>query len=182
MMGFEPLTVGYVTLYSGQISATKGKIEFNELVDLIDCFSKFLSFINGRRCAPLFFTGTHNDQIIWTDFSGYSTDQFKYVFTWPSKTSAEGLDQLWQTFSHLWNDPNERDFINSAIHWYVESNAHSGYLEGSIILSQVALELIYNWVVVEKRKLLLRKHHCRQQDSAPAFTGKSSKFDPQCLY
>ncbi|MGB4568690.1 MAG: hypothetical protein WBH96_06955, partial [Dysgonamonadaceae bacterium] len=41
--------------------------------------------------------------------------------------------------------------------WYVEANSNAGFSEGSIILAQTALELIYNWWIVENKKIILGK-------------------------
>ena len=36
-------------------------------------------------------------------------------------------------------------------------NKNSGFVEGSIIMAQTALELLYNWYIVENKKILLGK-------------------------
>jgi hypothetical protein len=148
---------GYVTLYSGELIRKKGSIRFDEVQDLIHCLSIFLSFLNGRRCSPYFHQGLHEGNVIWTDFTAYNVDQYKSVATWPSKFSIEGFAELWANFSDLWKDDSNRDFLVSAAHWYVEANSNSGYLEGSIVMVQIALELIYNWKVLERDQLILGK-------------------------
>lgn len=148
---------GFVLLYFGELTKKKGDIQFNELNEIIYCFSTFLTFLNGRRCSPVFLQGMHENNIIWTDYSSYITDQYVAVCSWVPKHSIECLDEIWIVFSDLWKNSNDRDFLISAIHWYVEANMNSGYIEGSIIMSQVALELIYNWLVIEKKRLLIGK-------------------------
>lgn len=157
---FESLSAkgGYFLLYAGEIQKKSGHIRFEDLNKLHFCFSTFLSFINGQRCSPLFLQGIHNNEIIWTDYTGYKSDLFKHVHSWPQKLSINGLSELWNEFYELWNNSeNDEDFLISATHWYIEANANSGYLEGSIIMIQTALELIYNWLVIEKRKLIYGK-------------------------
>ncbi len=148
---------GYVNLYSGELTKKQGTIKFSELGDVVYCFTTFLTFLNGRRCAPFFLAGIHEEEVLWTDFSERRVDQYKYVITWPPSHSIEGLDELWKSFCTLWKDDNDKDFITSAIHWYVEANGNSDYAEGAIVMSQIALELIYNWFVIEKKKLLIGK-------------------------
>lgn len=148
---------GYVILYAGEIFKKKGSIQHDQLKELIYSFSVFLSFLNGRRCSPLFLQGIHNNEVIWTDFSAYNTDQFKSVMSWCPKFSIDGMNELWQQFCIFWKNQNDKSFLDFAIHWYVEANGNSGYLEGSIIIAQVALELIYNWLIIEKKKLLIGK-------------------------
>lgn len=157
---FESLSVkgGYFLLYMGEIKKKSGHISFEELNKLHHCFSTYLSFINGQRCSPLFLQGIHEDEIIWTDYTAYTSDLFKHVHSWPQRLSIEGLSELWNEFYELWNNnANDKDFLVSAIHWYIEANTNSGYLEGSIVMIQTALELIYNWLVIEKRKLIYGK-------------------------
>ncbi|MCW3806832.1 hypothetical protein [Plebeiibacterium marinum] len=148
---------GYAILYAGELTKKNGSISHDELQELIHCFSVFLTFLNGRRCAPLFLQGIHENDVLWTDFTSYNVDQYKSIVSWSPKLSIGGFNELWQVFSQLWKDPIDKDFLISAVHWYVESNNNSGYIEGSIIMSQVALELIYNWLVIEKKKLLIGK-------------------------
>jgi hypothetical protein len=148
---------GYIVLYVGEITKKNGSIQHDQLQELIHSFSVFLSFLNGRRCAPLFLQGIHDNEVIWTDFTAYDTDQFKSVISWCPKFSVDGMNELWQQYSILWKNQNDKNFLDFAIHWYVEANGNSGYLEGSIIMAQVALELIYNWLIIEKKRLLIGK-------------------------
>ena len=149
---------GYITLYSGEIVAKKKRdIDYSTISNLIPCLSKFLSFLNGRRTAPLFFQGIHDEEVIWSSFTGYLVDQYKEVETWPQHHSIAGLNDLWQSFYDLWEAENgkHKDFLNTAVHWYIEGNSNAGFVEGAIILAQTCLELIYNWLIIEKNKLLI---------------------------
>lgn len=148
---------GFVVLYAGEIIKKKGSIQYAELQELIYSFSVFLTFLNGRRCSPLFLQGIHDDDVIWTDFAGYKTDPYKSVFSWCPKLSINGMNEMWQQFSSIWKNKNDKNFLDFVIHWYVEANGNSGYMEGSIIMSQIALELIYNWLIIEKKRLLIGK-------------------------
>lgn len=148
---------GYVTLYLGEVTKKNGNISFDEKQKLFHCFSTFLSFLNGRRCSALFRQGIFDNQTIWCDYTDYLTDQYKPVTSWPQKHSIDGLNELWQKFSTMWQNEDNKDFLISAIHWYNEANSHSGFTEGAIITTQVALELIYNWLLIETQKLLIGK-------------------------
>jgi hypothetical protein len=44
--------------------------------------------------------------------------------------------------------------LTTTIHWYVEANKVAGFAEGSIMMIQNALELLYNWIIVEKKKII----------------------------
>ena len=148
---------GYILLYSGEIKKKFGHITFEDSNKLHHCLSTYLSFLNGQRCFPLFLQGIHEDEIVWTDYTGYTSDLFKHVHSWPQKFAIEGLSELWNEFYELWDNENDKDFLVTAIHWYIEGNSNSGYLEGSIVMIQTALELIYNWLIIEKKKLIYGK-------------------------
>jgi len=148
---------GYLLLYSGEIEKKSGHITFEELNKLHHCFSTYLSFLNGQRCSPIFLQGIHEDEIVWTDYTGYRSDLFKHVHSWPQNLAIDGLSELWNEFCELWKNENDKDFLVSVIHWYIEGNSNSGYLEGSIVMIQTALELIYNWLIIEKKKLIYGK-------------------------
>jgi len=148
---------GYLILYGGEITKYGKKIDYEELQNLRDCLNKFLSFLNGKRCSLMFCQGVYGDEVIWTYYTNYIVDQYKYVNSWPQAHSIFGLNDLWCKFYKLWQDPNDRDFISTAIHWYTEANMNTGYLEGSLIMGQIALELIYNWLVIEKKHILYGK-------------------------
>jgi hypothetical protein len=113
--------------------------------------------LNGRRTAPIFRQGIFNDEIKWCDYTAYYVDQYKAVTTWPQAAGINGLNDLWQAFSDIWKNKDSRDFIILAIHWYVEANSTAAFADGSIVMTQIALELIYNWLIIESKKMLIGK-------------------------
>src|SRR6266446_6313316 len=58
---------------------------------------------------------------------------------------------LFPGFMRLWKDPDWNQTLRVAIHWYVESNAQAGAIEGSLVLQQLAIELLAWRVFVEDR-------------------------------
>ncbi len=52
-------------------------------------------------------------------------------------------------FLKLWLDEDWEEVIRVAIHWYVEANAQAGSIEGSIVLTQTAFELLASAILVE---------------------------------
>lgn len=148
---------GYIIQYAGELYSKKGAILFDEVQDIFHCLNTFLNFLNGRRTSVLFIQGIFESETIWCDYSDYYVDPYKDVFSWPLKHSIDGINELWQKFSDLWKDSDDKNFLTSAIHWYVEANSSSGFTEGSIIMAQTALELIYNWLIIEHKKILIGK-------------------------
>ncbi len=49
----------------------------------------------------------------------------------------------------LWLDDTWEEIIRLAIHWYIEANAQAGSIEGSIVLTQTAFELLASAVLTD---------------------------------
>jgi hypothetical protein len=148
---------GFNILYNCELVPKKGSIKLEDTPETFHCLSTFLTFLNGRRTSAFFIQGVCEEQVLWCDYTDYLVDSYKYVQTWPQKTSVIGLSKMWENFSTLWKDSNNKNFFISAIHWYVEANANSGFTEGSIIMTQTALELLYNWWIIESKKMIIGK-------------------------
>lgn len=148
---------GYIILYAGELTCKKGSLSHSDFKEIFHCLGTFLTFLNGRRTSALFIRGIHDDQVIWSDFTDYFVDTDKAVQSWPQRHSIIGLNELWKNFKSIWQDNDDKGFLTSLIHWYVEANGHAGFSEGSIIMAQTALELIYNWWIIEQKKMILGK-------------------------
>lgn len=148
---------GYIIQYYGEITKQNKPLNHNEIKFIIPCLSSFLSFINGRRVSTIFHQGICNQEVIWTDYSVYKSDIYKTVFNWSVWDDTSDFNNIWNSYKNLWSNDLDRDFIDSAIHWYLEANANTAYIEGAIIMTQIGLELIYNWFVIEKNGLLIGK-------------------------
>ncbi len=148
---------GYIILYAGELVCKKGSIKFEDCKDVLYCFSTFLSLLNGRRTSAFFAQGLYGSESIWTDYTNYHADIYKDVFSWPLPRLTNGINEIWQEFCEIWKDKEDRNFLTSLIHWYVEANGHSAFAEGSIVIAQIALELIYNWWIIENKKIIIGK-------------------------
>jgi len=146
---------GYIILYSGELKRRKGPVNLENTEDIFHCLNAFITFLNGRRTATVFLQGIYEDDVKWIDYSNKIIDPYKHVHSWPQKYSTNGLNELWQRFSSLWKNTDDKNFLETVIHWYIEANSNSGFTEGSIIMAQTALELLYNWWIVEDKKLII---------------------------
>lgn len=146
---------GFIGLYSGEIRRVDGKpMTFDEVSNLSYKFSTFLSFLNGKRTAVMFCTGYLKDTVAWQDYSRRSVEQHFHVHHWAYTTKTELFNSLWQKFSELWKDKDHQYFLETSINWYIEANTNKVFVESMIILAQTNLELLYNWLVIEKLGLL----------------------------
>lgn len=146
---------GYLIQYGGKITSKKGAIRAEDLEELLYRFHIFLCFVGGKKSSLCFLKGIHEGESLWTDYTGYKNDLYGYVESWSNALSAFNLNPLWQRFTELWKVPENKHFLELAITWYIESNARGALVEGSLIKTQAALELLYNWLVVEQRQLIM---------------------------
>lgn len=149
---------GYQILYNGEINTSKNSFNFQEISELLNAIGHFLSFVSGRKNNPLFLTALHDDNILYQEFTGYSNYPYEFRPSWSNTYSTKYLNSLFMNFYELWkSNADNKFFLTYIIHWYTEINCNSGYSEGSLIMAQTALELLYNWLVVENKKLIAGK-------------------------
>jgi len=144
-------TSGFQLLYTGKIELKNNeKITFQKTDYILESFSHFISFINGRRSSPLFWCGIENDEIKWQSLTPRLIDPYVYVHSWVSDWTNEGLSNLWNNFYELWRHESDQECLKTILHWYVEANSNTIFTEGSIVLIQNALELLFHWLIAEK--------------------------------
>lgn len=148
---------GYFFLYKGEISKKNGSLSIDEVRDILQCFSTFLSFINGRSTSSMFTHGFYNNEIIWVDYTSNFIEPFIGVKHWVEERQAKHLNNLWNNFNEIWRDNDGKYVLETVVGWYLDANSLNGGLHGSIVMAQSALELIYNWHVIEKQKLISGK-------------------------
>lgn len=147
-------TGGYAILYSGELTSSKNSISFSKAEQLLDYFSWFISFLNGKRSWATLREGLYEEKQKWIDYTAYTTDQYRYVKSWAPAFDISDIIQLWDPFYTLMLNEDKRDCITTVIHWYIEANKYSGAVEGSIVLIQNSLELLFNWLIVENLHII----------------------------
>lgn len=146
---------GYQILYYGEITANNEPLVYNDVCEIIKIIGEFLTFVSGKRVTPIFISAMEENCVIYRDISGYDNNPFEFRQSWANKDHTGYLSGLFQNFYKLWKSGimNE-NFLITIIHWYEEINCNKTYLEKGLILAQTGLELLYNWLVVEKVKLI----------------------------
>jgi hypothetical protein len=149
---------GYQILYNGEIKIIKKSFSFEKISNLLNILGHFLSFVSGRKNNPLFLTAIYENEILYQEYTGYANYPYEYRQSWNNSYSTKYLNPLFKNFYDLWNSSKDNEFfLTYIIHWYTEVNCNSGYSEGSLIMAQTALELLYNWLIVENKKLIIGK-------------------------
>ncbi len=144
---------GYQLVFTGELtSLTSETFSISESESILDQFSYFMHFINGSSSSPIFRHGYFNNTLVWKSYTPYETDSYKNVLSWANTASTANFNDLWIKFSSKWKSENDRECLKTILHWYIEANRNSTKLEGSIVLIQNALELLFHWIIGESEK------------------------------
>lgn len=148
---------GYSICYNGELVNKNGTLRFEDIQDVFHCFSTFITFLNGRKTSTFFHHGVFKDEIKWCDYTAYKVDSYKNVKSWATQNSSQGFNEMWQKFSLMWQNKDDKHFLIYVIGWYVAANSSENSLEGSVMMAQTALELLYNWWIVEHKRMIVGK-------------------------
>ena len=157
----------------GFIISNNCRITFNKVTSknrinfIIKRLEVFLSFLNGRRAAPLFLKAYSKDkELIWEDYSSYISDPLKYVQSWLPFRFDDEFCSLWHKFLILTETENDLEKMDFVIHWYLEALNNSGFTNGSIIFLQNSFETLYSWLVLEKKEINAVGNSKKEKDYA----------------
>jgi len=121
-----------------------------EALPVLDALACYGSFAAGRWTGPCLPTGFDAvGKQVWQIWDYFRTTPFRTCDSWLDSNHGEQFEDPFPGFMRLWLDKDWNDVIRTAIHWYVEANAQSGSIEGSIVLTQTAFELLVSSVLVE---------------------------------
>jgi hypothetical protein len=136
---------GYAFTYVGEIKRSDNKhFKVNEVDELFNCLYYFFSFIMGYWVAPLLPIGYDDcDSIVWEQWGDRRTDSFDHnIESWLDRHHHDSISALLPGFWRKWNVKVWQKAIKSAIYWYVQSNTQKSGIDGSIILTQTAFEIL----------------------------------------
>lgn len=151
-------TVGGFTIsYGGKICKTNNQsITYKESHEVLEAFGVFLSFLNCGQVHIMFPKGVFNGETIWQGYKDSHVKPYKNQLSWLDEINPNGIHEMWKNFYVFWKSSDEnREALRAAINWYLEAIGGSGYIEGGIMMSQTALELLYNWILIDTRKILI---------------------------
>jgi hypothetical protein len=109
----------------------------------IEALRVFLSFACGRWTGPTLPAGLDsNGARVWFRWSLPLIDEGFHVFTWFDAHRGMTLSDIVPIFMTKWSDPQWRQALSYAIYWFVRANSAGAGSDGSLILSQAALEIL----------------------------------------
>lgn len=146
---------GFAITHIGEAISVKKQFAKESVKIIQDELRLFLSFLNGSKTSLISTHGIFEDKSVWREYRNTVVDTYKYVQSWLPKYDSSDLENLYKMFYELFKKDGCKDFLQTVVHWYNSANTGAGAIEGSIVLAQTALELIFNWWIVEQKKMIL---------------------------
>jgi len=154
---------GYTITHVGKIERSDKKVfSSKEAEEILDVLHWFLSFCRGFRISPILLVGQNSsEEKVWEKWhSNQLISPWKSVDSWfidLNTLNTQDINELFAGFFTLWKTDSWNDAIRLAIHWYLESNAQAGAVQGSIIFLQAAFELLAGTLLLEDKKNFTEK-------------------------
>jgi len=137
---------GFALTHTGILRRSDGnKFNIEQAKDKLQALHYFLSFVRGFWCSPILEKGFLDDEISWEMWDAPHLTPWKSVSSWFFEFEPNSIEKTFKGFMDKWDNPNWKESMKTAIYWYVEANICAGGVEGAIILTQTALELLA-WV------------------------------------
>jgi hypothetical protein len=150
---------GYVVTHIGKLErSNREEFTAKEADEFLDALCYFLSFTRGLWSGLILPVGYNaSENPVWIEWNPQRVkvdrwqDEEQQVYSWFWMNCSQSLAEIFPGFIRQWQDWSES--LALVIHWYVESNKSVGGVQGSIILTQAALELLAWVLLVEKGRV-----------------------------
>ena len=144
---------GYAFTHVGQLARIDASaFPVEQAKDVLESLRSFLSFARGAACSlPVQWGRGVERKIVWRQFGSPVVDGWERgTRSWFDEHHGSVLAELFDEFCHVHKDPNLREPLGVALHWYRHCNTQSSGLEGSLVLGIAALDLIGALIVVDR--------------------------------
>jgi hypothetical protein len=147
---------GYAITHNGSLVTRNGNpFSAREAENLLEGLHYFLSFCRGSWVDAFLPIGLNaNGEVCWEQWGLRQVDPWQARVSWFDEHHGGLLGEVFPGFWQLWKDEQWRDPIRTTIYWYVSSSNPRSGTDGSIILTQAALEQLAWVFLVEYRKAL----------------------------
>jgi hypothetical protein len=142
---------GFAITHVGNIEREDGGTFFDaDIATLEEFLFDFLSFARGSWSAAVLPTYVNAaGTVLFERWAVPRLAPWRAKESWFSPMHAHELANLFPGFWNRWIDPRWTGAVRFAIHALVESNAEPISMEASLLLSQIALELLSAAILVE---------------------------------
>ena len=155
---------GYAITHVGTLERSDKKpFTTEEADDVLEALHWFLSFSRGFRTSPILLVGYDNSgEKVWEKCTYYTTSPWRSVHSWFADSQDScSLSKLFPGFLNRWRSTTWNQPIRFAIHWYLESIAQAGAVQGSIVLMQAAFEILAWTLLVEEKAIISQQEFKR---------------------
>lgn len=165
---------GFAITHVGKLEKLDGQtFSGEEAREFLKKFTDFLSFARGFRVPVVLLVGYDaKGKKIWEYWEESLGNSWKYVPSWFPEQKGNKLAELFPGFLTWWQ--NWEESARLALYWYLEAN-YTKINEQSIILVQVALELIA-WVLIVEKDKTLSKTQFKKLPASDNLINLFSKF------
>lgn len=129
-------------------------VEYKKVIEILNSIYLSLRLLIGQDLGFCFL-----------DFL-YSSKKIHTIYLFGKVSPLESCNRLLNTYSKLngslffdkiyklTKDKSNKSALSDLIHWHNMANTNYGYLEGSLIIAQIGIELLYNWIICEKMEMI----------------------------
>ncbi len=149
---FIEKTSGFGVTHIGKIEKEDGDFfTSDDAISILEALHWYCSFAIGRWTGPCLPFGFDQDgETVWQMWDFFRISPFHKNSSWLGWGSRRHIfEEPFQGFFALWTDDDWNEIIELSIHWYIDANSRQGSIEGAIVLTQVALELLASVILVE---------------------------------
>lgn len=149
---------GYVVTHVGEVLRIDGQsFSGKEVLALLDCLRRFLSFAIGRKCGVVLPYGFDlQSNVVWCQ---WWTDLFEPWLArraWFDGSKGALVENAFLGYMKRQAQPKWTRPLRDAIYWYLMANNSLAGIDAGIILAQPALELLAWTYLVEDKALFSR--------------------------
>jgi len=142
---------GFAITQIGRLEREDGKpFTAKDAIAILDAVAWYVSFACGRWAGPCFMKGFDPKHAqVWEVWDYRRVVPFRKRRSWMDSIHLDHIESPFSGFFKLWQDDTWEEVVRQAIHWYIEANGQAGSVEGSIVLTQTAFELLASAILVE---------------------------------
>jgi len=148
---------GYAWTHNVSIYDRNNKIfNYDEVESVLEKLYSYFQFLCGRSVYPSVIIGYLNTDNIFRLYNERKIDQWQTLNTWYPKTNAEIYNDLFNSFSDLWDIKLFNNKKNIILGTYLECFSNVT-LENRISSVQIALELLVQLYLVEHKNIISKR-------------------------
>jgi hypothetical protein len=122
----------------------KTSFNLNEVYDVLQAFSYYLSFARGFWVAPILVSGFNaNGDLVMEEWKNpiLLADAWQPSFSWTyNHIDNTELVEAFPGFMKRWQDALWKEVLKNCIQWFIEGSRYNSFVNTSIVLFQASLE------------------------------------------